>query len=100
MWRKFLAQPDISVGSRIAVTSAHLAAGQRHDRSLEEREAEIRLWSERLADPMRRDAFVQAALANPIPIRSNARKRVPKPRSWRLARPLRAIARRLGWRPS
>lgn len=98
MWRKFLAQPDISAGSRIAVTSAHLAAAQRQDRSLKEREAEIRLWSERLADPMFRDAFVQAALANAI--RSDARKHVPRPTSWRLARPLRAIARRLGWRPS
>jgi hypothetical protein len=41
MWRRFLALPNVVVGSRIAVTSLHFPASARPDWSVERRQAEI-----------------------------------------------------------
>lgn len=90
MWRKFLVRPDITVGTRRVVTSVHFATPHRRDWTLERREAEIRQWSQQLADPIGRREFLSAL----PPVAREKRGFLSR----RLTRPLRALARRLGWK--
>lgn len=90
MWRKFLTQADLSVGTRLAVTSAHFATPYRADWTDEQREEEIRHWAQRLADVRFRRSFVRKVL-------SRGAGQAPKTRPGRLTRAVRKIARRLGW---
>jgi glycosyltransferase involved in cell wall biosynthesis len=87
MWRKFLARPELRTGTRYAITSAHFASPYRAGWSMEQRAAEIREWSQRLADPVFRASFVRKG-------RSRLETRIRAPLSWRLSRILRKIARR------
>ncbi|HEX6119472.1 MAG TPA: glycosyltransferase family A protein [Dongiaceae bacterium] len=90
MWRKFLARPELRVGTRYAITSAHFATPHRQDWPLAQREAEQRRWAERLADPALRRAFVRKGeikIAGEILGQSS-----------RLTHPLRTIADWLNWK--
>jgi glycosyltransferase involved in cell wall biosynthesis len=89
MWRKFLARTELSVSTRLAVTSAHFAAPYRADWSDEQRAAEIRDWAERFADPRFRRSFVRKVL-------SRGAGDAPKTWSSRLAGALRKIRPRFG----
>jgi len=55
-----------------------------------QREAEIRDWAQRLADPAFRRYFVRKG-------RSRLEAQIRTPISWRLPQRLRKIVRRLGW---
>jgi glycosyltransferase involved in cell wall biosynthesis len=91
MWRKFLACSELRVGTRYAITSVHLAAPHRQDWSMARREAELRRWAQRLADPAMRRAFVRKG---EIKIAGKA----SRPLTSRIMRPLRTIADRLNWK--
>jgi glycosyltransferase involved in cell wall biosynthesis len=90
MWRKFLARPELRVGTRYAITSAHFATPHRQDWSIAQREAESRRWAQRLADPASRRAFVRKG-----EIRIAGKISARPPRWMRL---LRLIADRLNWK--
>lgn len=90
MWRKFLARTELRVGTRLAVTSAHFAAAYRKDWTDAQREAEIRHWAGRLADPAFRRSFARKTL-----LRSERHSRNIS--SNPLGRALRTFMRRLGW---
>ncbi len=62
MWRKFLAAPGVSCGTRIAVTGAHLASQERTDRTLEDRAREMAELADRASDNRFRDWFAQRVL--------------------------------------
>jgi glycosyltransferase involved in cell wall biosynthesis len=119
MWRKFLAQPGLRFGSRIAVTSLKFTAAYRGDWPLEQRRAEVAAWAARLSDPDECDRIAQSALlalsrsALTLTRRNKAQRVAAQARkaaqaklsrklqkmrqswSWRLTRPFRALARRM-----
>lgn len=90
MWRKFLARPELSVATRVAVTSAHFAAAYRKGWPDEQRAAEIRQWAQRFADAGYRRSFVLKAL-------SRTAGKARNTRSSGIRKALGRIARRLGW---
>lgn len=119
MWRKFLARDDLSIGTRIAVSSVKFPAATRRKWTMDRRAAEIASWVERLSDAHERDAFCQEVLrtmdreANLTPIGNKrqlerSKAEVAKLRgklramrstlSWRLTRPFRGLMRRIGGR--
>ena len=59
MWRKFLALAPLAAGSRPTVQTLHLAAALRTDMDLAEREAEARLWIERIRRGLRFDLTIE-----------------------------------------
>jgi septal ring factor EnvC (AmiA/AmiB activator) len=100
------------LGSRIAVTSLKSRASGRRDWTMEQRRAEIAAWAERLASPVERDAYMQAALntfRQKIGDLGRANRRLEvklakaerkldamrKSFSWRLTRLFRVAAKRL-----
>jgi glycosyltransferase involved in cell wall biosynthesis len=88
MWRKFLARPELTAGTRYGVTSAHFAAPYRQDWSMDRRAAEVGEWAQRLADPAGRRSFVRKG-------RAKLAGKIRVPLSWRLAHRLRNLMRRL-----
>jgi len=62
MWRKFLALPGLTCGTRVAFTGVHFPSSLRRDWSLEKRADEMRGWARRIADPAARDGIVQQLL--------------------------------------
>ncbi|ALL14045.1 glycosyltransferase family 2 protein [Caulobacter henricii] len=60
MWRKFLAAPGITAGTRQSVTSVHFAASLRRDWPMERRVAEAAHYAALIATPAGQDAIRQA----------------------------------------
>ncbi len=62
MWRKFLAHPDITCGTRFAFTSLHVEAKPRRSLTNQQRAEENRRLLEQVRDRTRRDAIVQGVM--------------------------------------
>ena len=120
MWRKFLAQDGLRFASRFALTSLKFVAAARKKWPLEQRRREVATWSARLSNDVDRDLIAQSALcslsqsalenrarisalesqlrqaAHQSDILSRKLGKMRRSWSWRLTRPFRKLARRIG----
>ncbi len=61
MWRKFLRMDGLAFATRAAITALVFATPERLDVAPAQRREEIRIYSERIRDPRRRNEIVEAA---------------------------------------